>query len=360
MNNSHVIVAATMGFGKTVVAASLIAERKVNTLIIVNSKQLLQQWKEKLLAFLSVDEESIGQFGGGKHKPSYIIDIATMQTLNRKGEVKDIVTQYGQVIVDECHHIPAFSFESILRKVRARYVHGLTATPSRRDGLHSIMNMQCGPIIYKLSTKKQAKSLPFKPTLIPRYTMFKSALRDKKKTFAALGTELVSHGKRNELIFNDVLEALDKGVKPLIFTERIEHIKILETMFKNFVKNIVVLYGDLSSQEKAEQLDKLNDIKDEEYLIIATGKYIGEGFDNDKLDSLFLVYPVSWKGTLQQYVGRLHRIHHHKSEVQVYDYIDYKEPLLQTSYEKRLEGYNLLGYKIKGQRPKSTEQMEMF
>ncbi|GAB2566165.1 DEAD/DEAH box helicase [Gracilibacillus alcaliphilus] len=354
------IIAATMGFGKTVVAASLIAQRNVNTLIIVNSKQLLEQWKEKLLTFLNIEEQRIGQIGGGKYKPSYIVDIATMQTLNRNGKVKDSVTEYGQVIVDECHHISAFSFEAVLKKVRARYVHGLTATPSRKDGLQPIMNMQCGPIIYKLSAKKQAKIRPFQHILIPRYTMFKSSLKENEKSLTTLGTELVNHQERNELIFNDVLAALDKGATPMILTERIEHIKLLKALFKGFVKNIIVLNGNLSSQEKQKQLDRLNNMADKEYLIIATGKYIGEGFDHDKLDCLFLVYPISWGGTLQQYVGRIHRMHQNKTKVQVYDYIDHQEPLLQSSYEKRFRGYNSLGYKIQGERVNSTEQMEMF
>ncbi|WP_066196045.1 DEAD/DEAH box helicase [Gracilibacillus timonensis] len=360
LNHTNGIVAAAMGFGKTVVAASLIAKRNVNTLIIVPSKQLLQQWKEKLLAFLDVEEASIGQMGGGKYKPSHIIDIATIQTLNSNRQVKDIVTEYGQVIVDECHHISAFSFEAVLKKVQAKYVYGLTATPSRRDGLQFITNMQCGPIIYKLTAKKQAKIHPFQHILIPRYTSFKSELGEKEKTFMALGSELVQDEARNKQIFNDVLAALDQGAKPLILTERIEHINLLESMFKGFVKNIIVLNGNLTEQEKKEQVGRLNRIEDNEYLIIATGKYIGEGFDDDKLDCLFLVYPISWKGALQQYVGRLHRVHQDKSEVRVYDYIDHQEPILQNSYESRLKGYHSLGYKVKGDHSDGAEQMEMF
>jgi len=175
------ILSATTGFGKTVVAAALISKRKVNTLIIVHRKQLMDQWKERLAAFLNIDANEIGQIGGGKNKPKHVIDVATIQSLNHKGVVKDVITNYSQIIVDECHHISAFSFENVLKKVEATYVHGLTATPTRRDGLHPIMTMQCGPIRYKITAKDQAKVRPFKHLLIPRYTTFKSQIKEEQK-----------------------------------------------------------------------------------------------------------------------------------------------------------------------------------
>ncbi|MCC2252237.1 DEAD/DEAH box helicase [Virgibacillus sp. AGTR] len=354
------VIAATTGFGKTVLAASLIAQRGINTLIIVHRKQLINQWKEKLLAFLKISEKSIGQIGGGKNKPSHCVDIATIQSLNRNDGVKNSLTEYGQVIVDECHHISAFSFEKVLQHVMANYVYGLTATPSRKDGLHPIMNMQCGPIVYKVSAKKQAKVRPFQHILIPRHTSFKSALEDDEKKMVELGTELVNHQKRNGLIFNDVLKELDNHSTPIILTERIEHIRTLEQMFKGFVKNIIILNGNLSAKQKQQQLNALNEISDQETLIIATGKYIGEGFDNDRLDCLFLVYPISWEGTLQQYVGRLHRLHQNKTEVKVYDYVDHQEPFLQSMYKKRLKGYHSIGYRTKEKSANDPEQMELF
>ena len=168
------ILSATTGFGKTVVAAALIAKRNVNTLVIVHRKQLIDQWKERLSTFLNLEDHQIGQIGGGKNKQSGIIDIATIQSLNYKGEIKDQVTQYGQIIVDECHHISAFSFERVLKKADAKYIHGLTATPTRKDGLQPIMTMQLGPIRYKVNAKNQAKVRPFEHILLPRYTNFKS------------------------------------------------------------------------------------------------------------------------------------------------------------------------------------------
>lgn len=319
MNRENGIIAATTGFGKTVLAASLMAQRGVNTLIIVNRKQLIEQWKEKLAAFLDINKKQIGQIGGGKNKPSQYIDIAMIQSLNRNEKARENLSNYGQVIVDECHHISAITFEDVLKGVTAKYVYGLTATPARKDGLQPIMSMQCGPIIYKVSAKKQAKVRPFRHILIPRYTKFKSALKDIDKNTVNLGTELVKDAKRNEMIFDDVLTELDNHSTPIILTERIEHIQLLEKMFSGFVKNIVILNGNLSDKEKRKQLERLNNLVDEETLIIATGKYIGEGFDNDRLDCLFLVYPFSYKGILQQYVGRLHRLHQDKTEVKVYD-----------------------------------------
>ncbi|WP_373893712.1 DEAD/DEAH box helicase family protein [Virgibacillus sp. CBA3643] len=360
MNNNNGIIAATTGFGKTVLAASLIAQRGVNTLIIVNKKQLIEQWKEKLVAFLDIAEKQIGQIGGGKNKPIQYIDIAMIQSLNSNEKSREKLHNYGQVIVDECHHISAVTFEDVLRQVTAKYVYGLTATPARKDGLEPIMSMQCGPIIYKVSAKKQAKVRPFRHILIPRYTTFKSTLTEADKNTVNLGSELVKDVKRNEMIFDDVLTELDNHAAPIILTERIEHVRLLEKMFSSFVKNIVVLNGHLSDKEKRKQLERLNNLADEETLIIATGKYIGEGFDNNRLDRLFLVYPFSYKGILQQYVGRLHRLYKGKTEVKVYDYIDHHEPLLKNMYKKRSKGYQDLGYKIKQDGDNDSEQMELF
>lgn len=356
------ILSATTGFGKTVVGAALIAKRKTNTLILVHRKPLIDQWRKSLSQFLSIDEKEIGQIGGGKQKAFGLIDIATIQSLNRNGEVKELVKDYGQVIVDECHHISAFSFETVLRKVESRFVFGLTATPTRRDGLHPIMQMQLGPIRYKVKAKNQVKLLPFEQVLIPRYTHFKSQISE--ANIQELYSELVKNESRNTLIFDDVLRELEKGFVPLILTERVEHVEELANRFKGFAKNIIILKGGMKKSEEKARLDQLESLGDtEERLIIATGKYIGEGFDHARLDALFLTMPLSWKGTLEQYVGRLHRFHDDKTKVKVYDYVDHKEPILQNMYEKRLKGYKSLGYQIHDG-TKTTEvkgvQMELF
>src|SRR5699024_3163769 len=357
------ILSATTGFGKTVVAAALISKRKVNTLIIVHRKQLMDQWKERLAAFLNIDANEIGQIGGGKNKPKHVIDVATIQSLNHKGVVKDVITNYCQIIVDECHHIPAFSFENVLKKAEATYVHGLTATPTRRDGLHPIMTMQCGPIRYKITAKDQAKVRPFKHLLIPRFTTFKSQIKEEQKNIQILYDELISDEKRMKMIFNDVLEELDQGASPILLTERLEHVKNFETMFKGFAKNIIILTGGMSKKDEQTKMEKLREIPDDqERLVIATGKYIGEGFDNERLDTMFLTMPIAWKGTLQQYIGRLHRLHKNKSVVKVYDYVDHREAIFKKMFERRKQGYKTLGYvnEESSGLNNSGEQMKLF
>ncbi|WP_404454443.1 DEAD/DEAH box helicase [Virgibacillus necropolis] len=358
------ILSATTGFGKTVVAASLISKRNVNTLVIVHRKQLIDQWKDRLSAFFNIDISEIGQVGGGKNTAKGKVDIATIQSLNHNGVVKDLITQYGQIIVDECHHISAFSFEMVLKKAEARFVYGLTATPTRKDGLHQIMTMQCGPIRFKVSAKNQAKVRPFEHILVPRYTAYKTKVEEGQLDIQNMYSELIKSDKRNDMIFNDVLKELDKGACPIILTERVDHVKEFESRLTGFAKNIIVLTGGMSKKEEQTKLKKLEEIPDkQERLVIATGKYIGEGFDNARLDTMFLAMPISWKGTLQQYVGRLHRLHDDKEVVKVYDYVDHQEPVLKKMFEKRLKGYNSLGYKLKeaGSKTDSAgQQMKLF
>lgn len=358
MGSTNGVLAATTGFGKTVAAAALIAERGVNTLIIVDRTQLQLQWVEKLSSFLKLSPKDVGQFGGGKKKLTGKIDVVTIQSLTAKQELKSFVTQYGQIIVDECHHISAFTFERVLKKVRAKYIYGLTATAIRKDGLHPIIFMQCGPIRYKVDSKTQAKVRPFVHRLIVRNTEFTSTSPD----FQSIYHELSLDVKRNELLFDDVLNALEEGRSPIILTERIDHLELLKNQFKGFAKNIIVLTGNLSKKEQKAELERLSKISDnEERLVLATGKYIGEGFDDARLDTLFLAMPISWKGTLQQYVGRLHRLHDNKQEVRVYDYVDDQVPILEKMFEKRQDGYKNMGYITeKDAAAKATEQMKLF
>ncbi|MBM7606319.1 superfamily II DNA or RNA helicase [Metabacillus crassostreae] len=351
------VLAATTGFGKTVTAAALIAERGVNTLIIVDRTQLQVQWVEKLSTFLNLSLTDIGQYGGGKKKLTGMIDVVTIQSLVSKKELKSFITQYGQIIIDECHHISAFTFERVLKQVRAKYIHGLTATPIRKDGLHPIIFMQSGPIRYKVDSKTQAKVRPFVHKLLVRNTKFTSDSIEIQNIY----TQISLDTSRNQQIFDDVLHNLEEGRSPIILTERIEHLEILQNQFKGFVKNMIVLTGNVSKKEQKAELDRLRLIPDnEERLIIATGKYIGEGFDDSRLDTLFLAMPISWKGTLQQYVGRLHRLHDHKQEVRVYDYVDQNVPILAKMFVKRSAGYRNMGYVQGDMGTESAEQMRLF
>ena len=347
---------ATTGFGKTVVATSIIAERKVNTLIIVHRTQLMKQWVERLSTFLKISQDEIGEIGGGKNRITGEIDVATIQSLNYGGQLKSFITQYGQIIVDECHIISAVTFESVLRQVRPKYVLGLTATPKRKDGLHPIIMMQCGGIRYTIDAKLQAKIHPFGHLLVPRKTNFST----KKTKFHEIYEELIIDSKRNLQILDDVLKALDSGRSPIILTERLEHLEILKQQFIGFARNIIVLSGNMKKKEQKNELERLFSIpKDEERLVIATGKYIGEGFDDARLDTLFLTMPISWKGTLQQYVGRLHRQYDKKQEVQVYDYVDVQVPKLKEMFKKRLSGYKSMG-SVLCEEKEVSEQMKLF
>lgn len=354
------VLSATTGFGKTVIASYLIAQRKVNTLILVHTQALLAQWKKTLESFLCCELtppetpkrrgrrtvwSPIGTLGSQKNTLHEIVDIAIIQSALSDGEAKDLVKNYGMVIVDECHHISAVNFEKVLKSANAKYVYGLTATPTRQDGHHPIIFMQCGPIRYKVDAKEQAEKRPFEHYLIPRFTSFRSAA---DKTITELYKELTENQLRNNLIANDVIEALSEGRTPIILTERREHIEMLSELLSGKCENIITLFGTNSQKEKRETLAKLEAIPDNENLIIiATGKYVGEGFDYPRLDTLFLALPIAWKGKVAQYTGRLHRNYTGKIEVQVYDYVDIHVPMLEKMYQKRVKGYAAVGYKAK-------------
>jgi superfamily II DNA or RNA helicase len=342
------ILFATTAFGKTVVAAWMLAARGVNTLIMVHRKQLMEQWKEKLAVFLNVSPKEIGQIGGGKNKRTGKIDIALMQSLNRKGEVKEFVADYGHVIADECHHLSAFTFEQILKKVNAKYVLGLTATPIRKDGHHPIIMMQCGPIRYRVDAKTQAESRPFEHLVVPRFTRFTVGQQgDHSLSIQDIYSLLIDDQQRNDMIFDDLLMSLEQGRTPLLLTERTAHVEYFANRLKSFVKHVLVLRGGMGKKQLNAVLEQLKQIPEqEERVLIATGRFIGEGFDDPRLDTLFLTMPVSWKGTLQQYSGRLHRMHPNKNLVQVYDYVDRNVPVLLRMYEKRKKGYENMGYKM--------------
>ncbi|ARK28662.1 TOTE conflict system archaeo-eukaryotic primase domain-containing protein [Halalkalibacter krulwichiae] len=355
-NHDNGVLAADTGFGKTVTAAALISRNETNTLIIVHRTQLVEQWKERLSTFLNIPVKEIGQIGGGKNKPTYNIDISTIQSLNHNGLIKPELHHYGQIIVDECHHISAVSFEKVLRAVRAKRVYGLTATPVRKDGLHPIIFMQCGPIRYKTNNKQQANIRPFKQTLVKRETLMYTNETDIQAIYSLLST----NKERNDLIFNDVLQALDEKRSPIVLTERLDHINELYELFKGFAKNIIILSGAMKKKERQQALERLIKLPDsEERLLIATGKYVGEGFDDSRLDTLFLTMPISWKGTLQQYVGRLHRNHSSKSEVKVFDYVDSNIDVLERMFEKRLKGYKNIGYSL-GENKEKSQQIQLF
>ena len=348
--NDDGILSATTAFGKTVVAAWLIAARKTNTLVLVHRRQLLDQWRERLAAFLNLPIKDVGQIGGGRRRPTGIIDVAVIQSLNRKQVVHDVVANYGHVIVDECHHLSAVSFEQVLRQVKARYITGLTATPQRKDGHHPIIIMQCGPIRYRVDAKAQALARPFNHIVIPRPTNFRLPPSTEKPEMHELYAALADNKSRNDLICVDLLRAIKAGRSPILLTERTNQVDEFATRLAGLVKNIVVLKGGMGAKQRRAIAEQLMAIPDaEERVLLATGRYIGEGFDDARLDTLFLAMPISWRGTLQQYVGRLHRLHDSKREVIVYDYVDGCVPVFSAMYSKRVRGYQAAGYQIQDQ-----------
>jgi superfamily II DNA or RNA helicase len=356
------VLSATTAFGKTIVGAYLIGARKVNTLILVHSSALLVQWKKALTQFLIINEslselpvkrgrrrnsQVIGQLGSGKDSLHGIVDIATMQSLTNGDEIKELVRDYGMVICDECHHVPAVSFERILSAVTAKYVYGLTATPIRADGHQPIIFMQCGPIRYRVDAKEQADKRDFEHFIIQRFT--RTRIPDVTELIIQeIYSKLIIDDTRNRFIVKDVLSTLNEGRTPLVLTERREHAVVLAKLLKDACPNVLLLTGSDGQKIKREKLQALKATPpDEPLIVIATGKYIGEGFDEPRLDTLFLTMPIAWKGTLAQYAGRLHRDFSGKYEVRIYDYVDIHVKVLERMYQKRLRGYTELGYQAK-------------
>jgi superfamily II DNA or RNA helicase len=339
------VFVAPPGIGKTVLGTYLVAKRGRSALVLVHRQPLLDQWVAQLSMFLGIEEKEIGQIGGGKRKPNGRLDVAMIQSLVRQGRVDDLVETYGHVIVDECHHVPAVSFERVLSEIKARYVLGLTATPHRRDGHHPILEMQLGPVRFAVDPRSQAARRPFDHRLIVRETAFRLDGSHADAGIQGIYAALADDEVRNRLILDDVLHALEEGRSPILLTERRDHLEYFAEQLRGFVRHLVVLQGGMTAKERREIGARLAAVPDgEERLVLATGRYVGEGFDDRRLDTLVLAMPVSWKGTLVQYTGRLHRLHPRKSEVRIFDYVDREVPLLMRMFERRLRTYRAIGY----------------
>ena len=343
-HDSGVLVAPS-GSGKTVAGIHMIAARKTNTLVLVHRRPLMEQWRAQLSRFLGLDEEMIGQIGGGKERRTGLIDVAMLQSLGRKGEIDDLVAEYGQIIVDECHHLPAVTFEQVLRQAKARYVLGLTATPYRRDGQQAIILMQCGQVRHIMGQQSGPSERLPSHLLICRETPFVMPARDVEPSIHDIYAALIADEPRNQQIVEDVVKSLDEGRSPILLTERREHLDLLEERLSKRVPNVVVLRGGMGTRERRAAAERLASVPNgERRVLLATGRYIGEGFDDPRLDTLFLAMPVSWKGTLVQYAGRLHRPYAGKTEARIYDYVDRNCRVLMGMFHKRLRGYRSMGY----------------
>lgn len=340
------VLVAPPGTGKTVLGAHLIAKRGVNTLVLVHRKPILDQWVAQLAEFLGVPKKEIGVLGGGKRKATGRLDVAMLQSHVRKGRVEDLVGGYGHVIVDECHHVSAASFERVLSEVKARFVTGLTATPHRRDGHDPIIQMQLGPVRFAVSPREAARAGGLEHRLVVRETTFTSEWAPGDPIQDLYG-ELAADRGRNDLILDDLLAAVTNGRSPLLLTERRDHLELFERKLLPAVRHLIVLHGGLGAKARRAALERLAAIPaSEERVVLATGRYIGEGFDDPRLDTLLLALPVAWKGTVAQYAGRLHRRHSGKTGVRIHDYRDGTIPVLARMLEKRIRAYRAAGYEL--------------
>ncbi|AGU53865.1 putative helicase [Variovorax paradoxus B4] len=336
------VLCAPTAFGKTVIAAAMIAEKGVNTLVLVHRTELLKQWQERLQTFLGVGTAVVGTIGGGKAKPTGRIDIAVMQSLSRRGEVNPLVEDYGHVIVDECHHVGAVSIDAILKRTKAKYVLGLTATPFRRDGQQPIIFMQCGPIRHTAATPAGA---PHDLEVVPRSRHARIDL-PQDAGIQNVFQHLANDQARTEAIAAEVRDAFAQGRKILVLTERTEHLNAIEATLDGLGSDLFVLHGRMSRKQRAALVAGLDALApDAPRVLLATGKLVGEGFDHPPLDTLVLAMPVSWKGTLQQYAGRLHREHVSKADVRIIDFVDTGHPALLRMWDKRQRGYRAMGYR---------------
>lgn len=343
------VLCATTGFGKTVIGAKIISELKTNTLVIVNRNNLLDQWKERLSYFLDINKKEIGQCGASKENLNGKLDVASFQSLFKKDNLEELVKNYGLVIVDECHHVAAFSFEKVLKSIRSKYVYGLTATPTRKDGWHKIIYMQCGDIRVRVSNKELKQNKEMEHTVIVKKTNYKYIPSDEqdKILISEILNDMCHNVFRNSMIIEDIKKCVADGRTPIVLTERVEHLKILKECLDELNIPIVIYKGNMGKKKTKEIHDiiKEADENNKPRIILATSSSIGEGFDDSRLDTLFLSMPVSWKGRIIQYVGRLHREHEDKEKVVVYDYLDNMK-ILEKMYNRRLKGYKIAGYEI--------------
>ncbi|CAE6865882.1 hypothetical protein R75465_07952 [Paraburkholderia aspalathi] len=338
------ILHAPTAFGKTVTAAAMIARRGVNTLVLVHRRELLDQWRERLQSFLALDPRSIGTIGGGKLKATGQIDIAMLQSVAPGGPRGELLRHYGHVIVDECHHVSADSFEAVLKTVDARYVLGLTATPVRRDSQQPVMFMLCGPIRH---AARAAASAPQVLEVFPQRLTAAVDMPADAPIQDVFG-RLAKDAQRTCMIAADIREQYRQGRNVLVLTERTDHLESLRLALGDAEQPLFVLHGRMARKARAAQLAALNALADDApRIVLATGKLVGEGFDHPALDTLVLAMPISWKGTLQQYAGRLHREHATKSSVRVLDYVDAGHPALLRMWERRQRGYRAMGYRVR-------------
>ncbi len=355
------VFAAATGFGKTVVGSYLISERKVNTLILVHTSEIMQNWITDIERFLDIDEEYpqyttktgrvktrkslIGRLTGSHNSMTGIIDVAMVSSLGSKDTIKPFVKEYGMVIMDECHHGAAESIEAVLSEVNAKYVYGLTATVKREDGKDKTVLMQFGPVRFRFTAKDKIRLQGMEHVLEPRFTPIVSA---KEKLTSNEAYEIVVNSDlRNSMIASDIEACVKQGHTPLVLSKRKAQLDVLFEKVKDKADHVLVLTGGKTQSERKEMREQLSSVPENESLILlATGQYIGEGFNCSRLDTLFLAMPIAWDGNVEQYTGRLNRSYDGKSKVTVIDYVDHHIEMFANMYNKRLRTYKRIGYEL--------------
>ena len=339
------VLCAPPGWGKTVLATNLIATRGCSTLVLVHRKPLVEQWIERLCEFLDVTPKSIGRLGAGGRRLTRRIDIAMVQTLARSDDLHALVRAYGHVVIDECHHVPAVQVERVLSAIPARYITGLTATPYRRDGHQPIITMQCGPVRHVISRPMVRAGEALERRVIRKDTSFDPSVLPAQASIQEIYGALAADNDRLGLVLADIRALVRDGRALLVLTERREHLERIVKSIGAEIPNIVVLHGGIKPKARRSGMAQLAEQSDDQpRLILATGRYLGEGFDDPRLDTLLLTMPIAWKGTLVQYAGRLHRAHAAKRDIRIYDYVDSEVPVLRRMYAKRLRTYREMGY----------------
>jgi superfamily II DNA or RNA helicase len=339
------VLCAPPGWGKTVLATQLIASRGRSTLVLVHRKPLVEQWVERLCAFLDVAPKTIGRLGAGRRRLTQRIDIAMVQTLARSDELHHLVRPYGHVVIDECHHVPAVQVERVLSAIPARYVTGLTATPYRRDGHQPIITMQCGPVRHRISKPMTRPGQALERRVIRRNTSFDLSVLPSEPSIQEIYSALAKDHDRLDLVLADIRELVRDGRALVVLTERRGHLERLAESIGDELPTLAVLHGGIKPKARREAMTRLAEQPDDEArLILATGRYLGEGFDDPRLDTLLLTMPVAWKGTIVQYAGRLHRAHPAKKHIRIYDYVDGEVPVLRRMHAKRVRVYKEMGY----------------
>ena len=356
------ILSAATAFGKTAVCSYLIAQRKVNTLILLHSKDLLEQWVEELNKFLNINEEppiyktksgrekrrnsAIGILHGSRNTLTGLIDVAMVGSVYSKGKFNELINSYGMVLMDECHHCGSNTSVEVMKKVNARYVYGVSATPKRGDELEKIIYMLIGPVRHRYTAKERAAEQGIGHYVYPRYTRVVDTEESKGDINGAYS--LISFNvARNDMILDDTRKCVKEGRTPVILTKYKEQAKYLYDHLQKDADHVFLLYGDNSDKENLDVRRSLKEVPQNKSLIlVATGQKIGEGFDYPRLDTLMLAAPVSFSGRLEQYIGRLNRDYVGKEDVIVYDYIDSHIGILENMYAKRLRTYKRTGFQV--------------